>query len=1846
MNYCWLAAILCFGAIAKAAPELAPSPFAVAQVLARDGNEDQAFAHYVRIPGAESAALDLARPKAEHFLALLRGLKDAPEISRHLVEGDLLLALKRRDEALKSYRAAAQALESEAQSDRTQNFLPRRPYAVEFSARSADAEQPLNVASRGPLESFQSGPGSHRDNWLLRRFIGLEAWDDAAREFARVWEIHRALTQPYLVEQNVYSADDKTRTPKIFVVRPAGFSAFGRQFAIDYAYFLKRRAQPDNAFAVLRDVTLAVDVEPKTAGWIEASDAEKSLPRRAAAPRDSSRFWGRPAPGLTAQDFLRLAYGAAKMQGRENDLLGAVRGQIEKGDNGARRVLATLLLHAGQPDAALKIELDFIAGAQFSPPEAARRRGMVYEEFAKNAEAAAAYEEALQLPFEAKAGAPDGQIAPSGLPPGIVFASPLDAKTRFQMSVLPRLERIYGALGQRDKALDLVLRQLELGNEEQARYEDVAARFKAAGQEARFTEWAKERVGKITAPAQRAELAWLLDDRQATIAALAEASRADAKFVYSLQSWKERFKKIGEPSLRALLEAVTKANPRDVLSQLELLELEGRASGPALIAAWEALLEADPDLIRERYRGPRLPQRFKSHYQLAYQLARLYQKNGQNEKLQALALRVARHDKPFEQYQNQNDYGSFNGMTEHANAMLALAIQDARDDKTLDALATALDKSPWQSARAQLARRMAQTANAKMVNAKTAAASTFGWANLPPGVQLLACNDNVLSLCRDRARVYAGHPWGVAIYDLEGRPVTRVALGEAALDLAVCGGALWVGTPVGLSRVDLKTFAISYLSCDQDVDPRTLKGSPEMRDFYNGVRSLAAQGDVLWIGTWRDVRTLNTRTNALRIFSQEELRKRSSGGCQRFLFDGPYVWADGDGGFRRYDTRSGQWQAPIEPGPRDPSHLIGMIDGQLWGNVWLNDELRNRPCLIDRNTLQITPISIAGNLSRDERLVNQPFGFAGRYKGQLVFRAAGRAYVFDAENGKLRRLGSFGEPFKEPIENDAPSEARGDTFWRRPDGALVSNNDDAPLLALKLPDGAWVTGRRLDATRYQYPREDWPFNKHPRNVADEAGGLKFVSATGEPRRVSSAPRADVLRGDTVFAAVADGARTWLCTNRGLAVLDGQGRVTNTYTQSDGLLANHITSGAASERRLYFASRWDDAKGGLLVFDPATGVFTTLFSEDGLSSDALEGVAPDPARPGALALTYGVQYRRWANFSYQQLPPGWFRPASGEFSPPAPPRIMDQTAAYAALPKPRLGAMPFLGGRIIAKQIIGGRTYLCGTRGALVLGDNEVVPLKPAPLVVRVMLDPRQNQLADARQRKVEIASSAQLATALRDPNPFYRANALASLLGKSKLLQDAAVQKRIVSQLGATESNLRGTALYLLTRTKNSLSEAEVVPLLQKRLTDAEPSIRYAATMELCRRGQIPDMRLLREAWKGGMTSTNVPFGAEFSIGLEGGATWALQSAVAPHATPDIFALLLEYPTNYDLDYGEWPGILRDFGASLRQRPAAASVLLHAYDSDKHNSWQVRVAQLVFKQAGKPLLPVLHQALTSPERVVRSNAARACGAIGDQSSVAPLIAALDMESGLSRASIVWALGELKARTALPKLVDIYRDARRDEARGHAAGFMVQQSAAQIGGQFLMHNVAQRVTGDYAALKDIDAVGGEWDELKSVANPPLDPLRNEPLLTAQNVLEAVRKIGPQFAQEFYRGLAGAPDDQTRAEAARGLAETGDDAAGRAELLKNLPVLRSLLTQGGTAGSAAAVSLLVAGQNDGQTLILQELAAHWPIAILQELQRVEDNARLKFARAALSAIVKNTKPDDNTHKLARDLLDFQP
>ncbi len=1540
-----------------------------------------------------------------------------------------------------------------------------------------------------------------------------------------------------------------------------------------------------------------------------------------------------------------MGYGVFKAAGKEEELVDAIGQRIDAGENRLLRVLAQVRLHQGQVDEALALELAYIDGAGFDELSRAFRRGLAFENARKLPDAVEMYELALALPYrvpnlpdldeEAVQASMMRQMTAPMLRPN----SPM-GQTQFQAGVLDRLQRLYAALGQAEKVFEITLRQFDANP---ALLDNLETLVQAARQaevlsrEERFSTWLAGQIPRARTPGARANIHWVRKDYQACSQALAESFKGQETHGYAYQGWFDRFRAVGVEQLRLLLTTILDADPANALARLELLDLSNRFDGPEAIAAFESLLETDASAAFVHGKGVYNRTRFRNYFDLAYRLMRLYEKADQLEKLQKLGLRIAKGEKPFDEWwkpaNSHEEYHDDEGLPEDVNPCLSILL-DRADGDTLAQLDDFWSKLGDFPARRQLARRLAGGGE------ESPQTEDIGWANCPRGVRAIVSHENVLSVARDERHIYAGHPWGVAVYDLEGNAVTRIALGEAAQALAVLGEYLWAGTPKGLFRIDPTDWTVGHVWLHGDVpDDRRHGRSPGTLAPYwfdNGVYTLAPDGEELWIGLHRNVQRLNTRTMTLRAYSYRELKLDSWGGTSRILPEQDYVWAAGGSmGLRRYDRASDTWEK-VEYKGREVG-LIGVIDGNLFGHVWLNDKLRDRPCRIDRKTLEVTPLLIEGNLTDDQRSINGPFTYYGTYRGQLVFGPGNPGYAYDEETGKLRPIGMPWDRPDDPIQSILPAGYRsGRLEWlgpvaSPPDGAVsadlvVRQAEGDSWTMLIAPDGLMVVGKRqAHKPRYEYPAEDWPFGDIVWDKKDGAGGLWLLAPGAAAKRVSNHVQADVLLGDNVFDAVADpsGDCIWLCTDMGLAILDTKGRVIARYSRADGLCCNRVTSAVKLGGKLFFSTGWGDHGGGLGIYNPITCVFTARFQPDGLATNKLDRIEPIEGR---LRLVYDVEYGRGGAYAYRLFPPGEYDPATHKMAAAGAPSYPSQNDAFKSIQAahPRAGRMmPLIGGWVVCEKAIAGKTYLCGTRGLLIFEGNAPPASEAEELAVTLVTDPEDVLRMKAKEAAVVVKSPDDLRKYLASENPFMRVRALC----EARLMDGvpAGYLPLLCDCVGDPHPRVRSTAVFLLAR-----GELEgALPALEKALGDGDPQIRAVAALTLARLGRRPALRHFEEMLT--RDYGNMPYDIDSSVGVQAGRDKAY-AALARDADPAVFALLMKYPPhigNYNYETEVYPYL----GASLRRHPEVAPSLLLAYDGEGGGSSVCDFSQHVFRFAGEAMLPVLHEALQSDDRVVRSNAARACGAVGHASSIPRLIKALDLESGLSRGSIVWALGTLTANAALPALAKLYIDARNDERCRAGSGFRMAQAAAVAQSQF-------------EQLRDVAEIGAEWDELKAVAQPKLiDPRRNEPLLSPEMILEAVRKIGPEASQAFYRTLAAESDTAARREAAMRLAECEPEAAAA-----NLPVLRNLLADPSTeVRISAAVSLLIFGQEDMSKWILGWLELpggrdQWPAA--QELCRVQDATKLQFARKALEQLLAQPSNRWHNDQPIRNLLERIP
>ena len=607
------------------------------------------------------------------------------------------------------------------------------------------------------------------------------------------------------------------------------------------------------------------------------------------------------------------------------------------------------------------------------------------------------------------------------------------------------------------------------------------------------------------------------------------------------------------------------------------------------------------------------------------------------------------------------------------------------------------------------------------------------------------------------------------------------------------------------------------------------------------ITALTLDDDLLWVGMRGQLKTLDRRTLDTRSVSTEEL-KQPIGTVGKMVLDGDYIWTDGDAGLLRYDRVAGSWSAPSNPGPRDLPHLLDMIDGQVWADVYLDDDLRHRPAKVDRKTLKITPLTIGGNLARDQRLINEAFSYAGKHQGQLVFRVGWRWFTVDSAGHQLRSLSEDYAAGKQHISDPLPE-------------------------GLPLPDGSRAV------------------------VSGEAGSLNFMRPDGTSRSVSAGAWPDGLRagyqasswadnwpGGAVWAVVFDEAnrQDWLCTGGGLSVMKRGERRLEHFGTNEGVNYGPMLDGLEFRGKLYFATGWEDARGGLTTYDPGTRVFTTFFKSDGMDTDKVIGLE---AKGDHLELRFGVEYLRYGNLgdrNYRLCPPCLFDPATRRFSPTGPPELLTQTEAaaratqtnasamggslfrtsptafYGDASKMTLGPMPFLGGSVAADDIATRER-----RGSAVTAawwsspDRRLTNFAFASLAVKTI--PSLDEVAREEAKRVAIPRTISLellGTLVTNHNRYVRADALAAAM--TPVLDGREEYAPVIAAcVQDPYSNVRATAVWLLSRMK---SESRLMAL-RSALDDPDEYIRIVAAMALAHAGQRPALELFKPARPRAMNS-------------------------------------------------------------------------------------------------------------------------------------------------------------------------------------------------------------------------------------------------------------------------------------------------------------------------------------------------------------------------------------------------------
>ena len=1708
--------------------------------LERRGQERAAFFQYLQAAGGEHAAIRLARPQARDYLESLREKKGAVPLARFLlIEGDLLLALGKKDEALARYRAAAAG-------------VPRGAYFVEPPALSPrDDFHAYHAAVYRPQWPFGLGPGSHRDNWLLRRFLALEAWDDAAREYVRIWTHHRE------------EADKKGAGE---IDEPQEFSSLALLFALDYSFFHKQRKAPEKAHTILEVPLLQLKFE-----------------KQETHPAFIMHWPSKRAFGISSKEYLRLVHGEFKAAGKEARLVGLLEKEITDGKNEPRRALARIRLHQGRPDDALKLELDYLQAAKLEGAVRAFRRGETFEEFQKPAQAIAEFEKVVALLPKKR----DDKA---------------NEQERMREGVMSRLDTLYAGQGQTDKVLEFSLTQFDWGRfPSKNALEQAAERFSKAGQAAKFAAWLTEHAAQAKDPDERLHLNWARKDYPAALKAIAELIRGPQKSSWPIFYWQEDFRGVGLEI--EFLRASTAAQPNDLLSRWQLLVLEDRLHTPEAMDVMEGILELEfkgQDVIRRAWKS-KSRRDFDTVSPFVYRLLRLYQQHGHADKIVRVGRKVLAGEHPFGRidrhtFWREDDSVHHPGNLVDCMLIVLLHLKEKADLEAFAALAERSGRFVWQN---QLARRL-EGAKAPRKDPFTGHVASHGKVTLrtvgvPASVKLLTTRDDVHAVLAGGE--WVGTSWGLVRYREPEKgtlEILQVPLSAAVSDILATPAGLFAATDTGLFRVDkadTDTPEPVFVPVLQTAFTRIDKGHsyPCYLEWWNGR---------LWLDYGSTIVEYDPKTQ--QVVNHGDVYPVSGGGRPRWLVKaGGKLWGAG----AVYSNTTGTFEPLHHPDPDrfGDVHVLGERGGTLWAKI-ATPKNGGRPAIVDpvARTLKVLPVANAR--AQQEYNFDALLGADERH----VWFGPHEVLEYDRKTGALVHV--------PPPQGEEKRPHKGPAFWRAGRGPQRVYVGSATIEHVPGLTAYWLTGWHESPERILFgvPKLE--------RSRDDGGLFALDPKSLDWKKLGAAK--DDLGSLRVNKIVFDDDKNaaYVCTNDGVTILSlPDHAVVGRLTISDGLPSNRVVSLVRVGEMLCIACAPFYTDGGLALVDLKTGAIERVLKVDGLPSHHVKELRAEGNLLHVLYDTFNP-VSSWDHHHGERMGAVVISKEAITF----PSSIVDLktkkvTAGKEILKPARALASetPYLGGPLTVDVTRQGTRYLGGARGLVIVAakaDLAVAAFPQQPVQRR--LTRMQAWEAEAAKTTVEVKTPDDLAGYLDSPNPVIRAQAL------ERLHQDhgAAYTKALAKAEADPDVKVRRLVLLHLQR----LAAPGLAPVFERRLLDTDRLVRVNTAIGLAKSGRLPDLKVFEEALKL----------SEFQ-GWHHTRRSELFAALAPWAgSPKV----LEFFVNH---HGAWDdkehpqqhaATLADI---VRRHKGHVDLLLQAYDdlpSDvRPEVSKVAFAEQILRLAGKPILPHLFEALRSPERVVRSNAARACGAIGAREAIPHLRKALDLESGLARASIVVALGQLKAEEALPDLIKLYAEAANDEwawgPRSSGGGFRSSQMA-----------VVQTALFDH--LSDLDELKGEWQDLKSVGRPlPRDPRRGEDLLKPDHLLAAIRNIGPEKSPEFYRVLAAARKHELRLEAAIHLRFAGPKQQ-EVSILRNLQADAARDVQ-----MAATVSLYLLKQPGAQKTLEEWLASknEWVRRdIVAALERVEDGRLLTFARAALTRIADDPEAHEYLQVKARQLL----
>ncbi|MBX7220018.1 MAG: hypothetical protein K1Y36_08730 [Blastocatellia bacterium] len=1587
----------------------------IALTLLWQRKNQEAFKYVATFPGSEYATAYLGRQQPGESLKYLEDsglLEQNPRL--WLVKGDLLLALGRNSEALACYQSGAK------------RYTHLSDYPAEVEPALFERKWASLVLTEFPL-SFTYGPGSHRDNWLIRRFLTLGAVADAKQEFERVWQIHEAWRQ-----KSAYPPETL-------------------QFALDYAYFLKRNHFDLAAEKLLLDVFSGLAFS-----WLPSFNQDKG----------TAKYRLQTSPlGLGPKQFIHSAYTVLKSLGAAAKIKPVVL-EAAKYDFPNVSIVAEILRIEGDPTSALNLELTDLDARVDSKAIQYYQRGVVLEENKELRRALKEYEmagETLRQPSQSYL------LTTSQLFYRYVLPENLPSRQQrlhfFQSRLLERRNRLAKRVGTPLQVLTAALAEAETFPDQfsgKAQMHDLEELFAKANRQVDFIPWARKFAANNPASPSLFWLGLRLGTQELGFQYLIKAAAEPWFSSENLKEWKSWLEQERVDWYPALVERLAQAYPQNGWVQLERLKLKGLLNSPQVIPVLELLTHNPRDSGRSNF----WPQNnvFPTVFSAALALLKYYHQTGNEAQLLELALRIARRESPFHLPAHVvEDHGKF-GLSE-GNLVLEFAIQHLSRPEFLKQLQVALDDSPWLRPTSQIHNRLGLPP-----------LWPFSPTSLPvqptangKGVALVSFAE-VLSLCRDEQWMYVGHPWGVAVRDFQGSLVKTVFLPQPAEYLALLNGDLWVGTTDGLFRVDPQTVQVEHLRCDQELTPEDRKLS---RTNPNSVFGLAVQNQWLWVQTSHSLRRYHPPDRTVRVFERDEMNLPLDRVPEKIMVDGNFLWVGGrSDGIRRFDASREKWESvPNEPLGR--IQLLGIYQRKIWGKQINPDDETVRLVMIDPDTLQPGLVPVEPEFPDPVWFEVKELHVCGQLNGNPVFGSHLPLAWFDPQTGHLRPLQPLGSLKPLDFEPDVPfsirnrwDEAGGVTRFEQWSNPEKNQPHARSWLMLHLPNGTLVAGGR----------------KYPGDAASQTAGLWFWEAgKTSPRQIPNG-----LLGTSVFSVSYREAdkTTWVCTSGGVLVLDAHYQPVRQFTEAVGLLPAAYGFGAWVGNRFICVTA-GNSKMAFSVIDGTTYQVQTTKPCLVEGNPQIESIVP-AATSNQIRVTFKPRWKKGFKYELEQ-----YQPLEIGLDPvQSPPSLLLKTLPLkgSVLPPDPL-PMPLLGGTQTGQVKILEKSCLFGTNGLLVVLENFSVTSSPVEMTATLESNqPLVKQMAESGTQLRPEELAAQFGRFLKSPNPFVVRETLFALKGEIQN-ENPEVLAAVVEQLGNSNWEVRNLVAALLGNQTHPI----VIRGWQAAAQSPFEDIRNSSIIHRASAGTLAEPAELTRLYK-----------TKFIPSVAGNAPlFEFLSKSDPAGLLDIY---LQSPPKYSIEG-------KAFQELAKQLAAKPEMFLPRFFpvTEKRN-----LLERLAREAGTQLLPALHLLLTSPEPVTRANAALACGAIGERSSIPFLIQALDLQSQESQVAILAVLGTLKAAEAVPALVGLYR--LRQKEKQFSEGIPANQRNPD-------KPPAPTVPQGVASFGEMDL---EYELLQTPPRPRFPDFRQQNVhLPMEEIIKTIETIGPQAKQDFYQKLQNRP-----------------------------------------------------------------------------------------------------------------------